>query len=168
MGLLLTFDGIGQRRVSTEEYKLKPYAQAFERLDWHIFELVENDTSFALLSAVPESDEFRLGEREKIDLKYVNYGEGGEAFIKLQALGEVDYGVEKTAALAGFGAETEVDLELIIPDDAAASGDTEFLLTTQLGETVLSNRFIWNVVPEPCWLLGLIVLSLVGIRRRLV
>ena len=43
LGLLLTFDGIGQRRVSTEEYKLKPYAQAFERLDWHVFELVEND-----------------------------------------------------------------------------------------------------------------------------
>lgn len=166
LGLLLTFDGIGQRRVSTEEYKLKPYAQAFERLDWHIFELVENDASFTLLSAVPESGELRLGETETIGLKYVNYGDAGDALIKLQSLGEVAYGVEKTAALAGTGAETEVDLELIIPDDAAASGDTEFLLTTTFGDTVLSNYFNWKVVPEPCWLSVFVLLSLI-FRKRL-
>ncbi|MBR5623743.1 hypothetical protein IKW72_01880 [bacterium] len=168
LGMLLTFDGIGQRRVSTEEYKLKPYAQAFERLDWHIFDLVENDETFALVSALPESEEFRLGETEKIDLKYVSYGEGGEAFVKLQSLGEVAYGSEGTAALAGGGSITETVLELAVPDEAAAAGDTEFLLTTQLGETVLSNRFNWRVVPEPGGLLTLLTLLLfTGIRRRM-
>lgn len=165
LGLLLTFDGIGKRRVSTEEYKPTPYAQAFERLDWHVFDLVENDETFALVSALPESDELRLGETEKIDLKYVNYGEGGEALIKLRSLGEVAYGIEKTAALAGNGTETETALELAVPDDAAAAGETEFLLTTQLHDAVLSNYFNWKVVPEPCWLTVFVLLSLL-LRRR--
>ncbi len=165
LGLLLTFDGIGKRRVSTEEYKPAPYAQAFERLDWHVFDLVENDETFALVSALPESDELRLGETENIDLKYVNYGEGGEALIKLRSLGEVAYGIEKTAALAGNGAETETALELAVPDDAAAAGETEFLLTTQLHDAVLSNYFNWKVVPEPCYLTVFVLLSLL-LRKR--
>lgn len=166
LGLLLTFDGIDMKRVSADEYKIKPYAQAFERLDWHIFELVENDTTLALLSAAPRDGELRLGETETIDLKYVNYGESVNADLALDALGEVFYWSRGTAALTGAGAVTETSLAIEVPDQPEAAGETEFLLVTQAGDMALTNRFNWTVVPEPCWFALLVLLSF-SFRKRL-
>ena len=167
LGLLLTFDGIGKRRVSTEEYKPTPYAQAFERLDWHVFDLVENDTTLALISAAPRDGELRLGETETIDLKYVNYGEDVSADLALDAQGEVAYWSRGTAALAGAGAVTETSLAIEVPDQPEAAGETEFLLVTQAGDMALTNRFNWTVVPEPC-LFALLVLLSFGFRKRFI
>ena len=163
LGLLTSFEGIGLDRVDVDDYHPSPWASSFERMDWHVFDLVEADTSFVLVSAEPRNTELHLGETEPIDLQYVNYGPAGDAEVRIVAPG---YSGSGTVSLAGNGAATDCAVAIEIPQDEEASGLTDFDIITTLNGASSTNTFSWVVVPEPMSAAALLLLFLALGKRR--
>ena len=162
LGLLVSYEGIGLDRVDVNDYHPEPWASSFERMDWHVFDLVEADTTFALLSADPQNPELHLGENEPIDLKYVNYGQAGYAEIKIET---ADYFSKDIVFIDGSGATTESTMYLGIPQNEEAAGTTDFRIITKLNDSTATNAYTWNVVPEPA-LLALLALCAATLIRK--
>lgn len=162
LGLLVSYEGIGLDRVDIDDYHPSPWASSFERMDWHVFDLVEADESFALLSAKPQNAEFHLGESEPVDLKYVNYGQAGHAEV---TIGTPDYSSSASVYLAGGGETTESTVSIDIPANEEAAGTTDFNVITKLNGSAVTNTFTWNVVPEPA-AAALLLLGLALFRRK--
>ena len=163
LGLLVSYEGIGLDRVDIDDYHPSPWASSFERMDWHVFDLVEADETFALLSAKPQNTELHLGESEPIDLKYVNYGQAGYAEVKIET---TDYFSTDVISLAGGGATTESTTYLKIPQNEEAAGTTDFNVITKLNGSTVTNTYTWNVVPEPAFMALLALGALAFIRKE--
>lgn len=149
LGLLVSYEGIGLGKVDVDDYHPEPWASSFERMDWHVFDLVEADTSFALLSAKPQNQELKLGEPEPIDLAFVNYGPAGAADVTIESAGPVYYSAAETLTLEGQGATTAATICLPVPENEEAAGLTEFNVITSMNGTSVTNSYSWLVVPEP-------------------
>ena len=135
-------------------------------MDWHVFDLVEADTSFALLSAKPQNTELHLGESEPIDLSFVNYGPAGAADVTIESDGPVYYSCAETLTLEGQGAATAATIYLPVPENEEAAGTTEFNVTTSMNGKSLTNTYTWTVVPEPAVIALLAICALMFIRKE--
>ena len=133
-------------------------------MDWHVFDLVEADTSFALLSAKPQNTELHLGEREPIDLTFVNYGPTGYADFTIESAGPVYYSGMATVTLEGQGETTAVTALFSIPENEEAAGLTDFNIITKMNGKAVTNSYSWLVVPEPA--MTALLLSILGLIRR--
>ena len=165
LGLLVSYEGIGLDRVDVDDYHPEPWASSFERMDWHVFDLVEADTSFALLSAKPENTELHLGEFEPIDLTFVNYGPTGDADVTIESAGPVYYSGMATITLEGLGATTAVTAAFPIPENEEAAGLTDFNIITSMNGRAVTNTYSWVVVPESTSLAALLLLLALAMKR---
>ena len=162
LGLLVSFEGIGLDRVDVDDYHPEPWASSFERMDWHVFDLVEAESTFALLSAKPQNTELHLGESEPIDLKYVNYGQDGYAEIRIET---IDYFSKDVVFIEGNGATTENTMFLNIPQNEEAAGTTDFNIITTLNGSTATNTYTWTVIPEPAVIALMALCALAFIRK---